>query len=230
VVHSALLWPGVRRWLERWIAPAFYGLFFCTATCVTLLLTIRFWQVGDWALWRLEGWPRTGMQLAFLATWPALVYSLSLTGLGYQTGWTPWRFWVQGRQPPRREFRPRGAYLILRHPAYLSFAGLVWLTPDMTIDRAVLTAVWTVYILLGSWLKELRLLHFLGDRYREYQSRVPGYPGMSFGPLARRRAAASVVPGAPATGALGIGPSAPRLRPTYSTLTSAVHPSSEAVA
>jgi hypothetical protein len=40
VIHSLLLWPGVRKWLGRFISPAFYGLFFCTAACFTLLLTM----------------------------------------------------------------------------------------------------------------------------------------------------------------------------------------------
>ena len=52
-------------------------------------------------------------------------------------------------------------------------------------DRAVLMAVWTVYIFVGSVLKDRRLAGFLGGVYRDYQTRVPGYPGMSFGPLAR---------------------------------------------
>ena len=190
VVHSLLLWPGVRRRLERSIGAAFYGLFFCAMTCATLLLTIYYWQVGSWAVWQLIGWPRTLMQTAFIGAWVVLLYSLSLNGLGYQTGWTPWWHWVRRLPLPRREFKPRGAYLYLRHPVYLSFLGLVWFTPDMTSDRAVLTAVWTVYIFIGSYLKDLRLLHYLGDRYRQYQAQVPGYPGVFLGPLARRQALA----------------------------------------
>jgi hypothetical protein len=46
-------------------------------------------------------------------------------------------------------------------------------------------AVWTTYIFIGSALKDGRLLHFMGDTYREYQARVPGYPGVGFGPLGR---------------------------------------------
>jgi len=41
------------------------------------------------------------------------------------------------------------------------------------------------YIFVGSVLKDRRLLRFLGPIYRDYQARVPGYPGMPFGPLAR---------------------------------------------
>jgi methanethiol S-methyltransferase len=75
----------------------------------------------------------------------------------------------------------------MRHPVYLSFLGLVWLRPTMSLDRAVLLVVWTVYIFVGSVLKDRRMEFYLGDRYREYQARVVGYPGMLFGPLARVR-------------------------------------------
>jgi methanethiol S-methyltransferase len=73
----------------------------------------------------------------------------------------------------------------MRHPVYLSFLGLIWFAPTVTLDRALLIAVWTVYIFLGSYLKDRRLQYYLGPTYREYQARVPGYPGMIVGPLAR---------------------------------------------
>jgi hypothetical protein len=55
----------------------------------------------------------------------------------------------------------------------------------MTIDRAVLTGVWTVYVFVGSYLKDRRMVHYLGTPYLEYQSQVPGYPLMLAGPLGR---------------------------------------------
>ena len=88
-----------------------------------------------------------------------------------------------GRAVPERIFQPRGIYLLLRHPVYLSFLGLVWFVPCMTIDRALLTAVWTVYVFVGSYLKDQRMVHYLGMTYRQYQTEVPGYPGMLVGPL-----------------------------------------------
>ncbi len=67
----------------------------------------------------------------------------------------------------------------------MSFLGLVWFTPDTTIDHALLVAIWTVYIFLGSHLKDLRRIHYLGDTYREDQANIPAYVRM-----ARSRAAA----------------------------------------
>lgn len=185
IPHSLLLYPTIRERLSEWIAPAFYGLFFCAATCVSLLLIVKFWEPSSVVCWQFEGLGRLLIQMAFVGSWVALLGSIRLTGFGYQTGWTPWSHWLRRRPIPRREFKPRGVYLHLRHPVYLSFLGLIWFTPVMTSDRLLLAGTWTVYIFLGSHLKDRRLEYYLGDRYREYQARVPGYPGMPFGPLAR---------------------------------------------
>ena len=143
------------------------------------------------------------MQVAFGLSWAALLYSLSLTGLGYQTGLTHWLYWLRRQRLPRREFEPRGAYRWLRHPVYLSFLGLVWFTPRMTLDHALLTGVWTVYIFVGSYLKDQRLAHYLGERYRAYQRRVAGYPLLPWGPLGKLRTRPAAVTPVPAQGSSG---------------------------
>jgi len=186
VPHSVLLLPAVRgRLVKAGIGGPFYGCFFCVVTCVTLLVTILCWQPSAVVVWRWPGTLGTAVRSGFVASWGALLYSLHLTGLGWQTGFTPWWRWVRRQPPPQREFAERGAYRVLRHPVYLSFLGLVWLAPVVTLDRAVLMAVWTVFILVGSTLKDRRLRFFIGDEYRSYMARVPGYPGMPAGPLAR---------------------------------------------
>ena len=186
VPHSLFLVPAVRKAIVgRGLAGPLYGCFYCVVSCVALLTTILCWWPIDVVLWR---WPAplgAVVSWCFVASWGGLLWSLHLTGLGWQTGLTPWWHWVRGRPAPKRDFVERGAYRVLRHPVYLSFLGLVWFVPVVTFDRAILMAVWTAYIFLGSVLKDRRLLHFIGAAYRDYQARVPGYPGMPFGPLAR---------------------------------------------
>ena len=188
VPHSLFLVPAVRKAIvARGLAAPLYGCLYCVITCAALLTTILCWRPIDVVLWR---WPAPLDRVVagcFVASWGALFYSLHLTGLGWQTGLTPWWHWVRGQPQPKRVFAERGAYRFLRHPVYLSFLGLVWFVPVITLDRAVLMAVWSVYIFVGSVLKDRRLVSFVGTVYRDYQSRVPGYPGMPFGPLARIR-------------------------------------------
>ncbi|MDB5384444.1 MAG: hypothetical protein JWM11_90 [Planctomycetaceae bacterium] len=184
VTHSLWLWPPVRQRLGRWISRSFYGCFFCLMTCFSLGLTIWQWRSSSIVIWHTSGILSLAMQLGFIGSWIGLFYSLALTGIGYQTGLTEWLYWVRRRTLPRRTFVPRGAYFILRHPVYLSFLGLIWFTPTMSLDHALLTGIWTVYIFIGSWLKDRRLAFYLGESYREYAAEVPGYPGMLYGPLA----------------------------------------------
>lgn len=191
VVHSWLLLPATRKKITRVLAGEFYGCLFCVATCVGLLGMFAGWQASPLMVWEMTGLGSAMMQACFYASWIMLLYSLSLTGLGYQTGFTPWWHWLRREPQPKRLFAPRGAYLLLRHPVYLSFLGLIWFTPRMTLDHAVLTGIWTVYIFVGSYLKDERLAYYYPKAYRDYQTRVTGYPLFVIGPLGLRRPASA---------------------------------------
>ncbi len=156
--HSWLLLPSTRKWLSRWIAAPFYGLVFCLATCASLFVTFAYWRTSEVELREVSPQARWLIDVGFFGSWIALFYSLHLSGLGYQTGLTPWWLWVRGKPQPRRGFELRGAYRFMRHPIYASFLGLIWFTPTMTLDHAILTGLWTVYILAGSHLKNERWL------------------------------------------------------------------------
>ncbi len=183
--HSLLLVPQVQRWIKRYIEPAMMGCVHCVATCISLWILFNTWTSSNVMLWDLHGSAETLMWWLFYGSWAALLYSLWLSGMGYQTGLQPWIYWLLKKPAPRREFHQRGAYRIMRHPVYLSFLGLIWFTPHMSLDHVILTAVWTVYIYIGSYLKDKRLLFYIGQPYKEYAQRVPGFPIIGFGPLGR---------------------------------------------
>lgn len=185
IIHSLILLPTSRSRIAKVLPSQMFGNLFCFATCACLWLIFACWRVSGTVLWDATGWAKTAILAGFYGSWVALFYSLKLTGLGYQTGWTQWLYWVRRQSLPRRNFVERGAYRWFRHPVYLSFLGLIWFTPTMTADHAVLTGIWSVYIFIGSCLKDQRLAYYLGEVYREYASRVPGYPGMLLGPLGK---------------------------------------------
>ncbi len=185
ISDSVMLVPRTRKYLTRWIPQAFYDSTFCLVTCVSLLVLFFGWRTSETVLWQANGTIESVIRICFYLSWAGLFYSLWLTGLGYQNGWTPFYYWLRKQQAPRRDFNPRGAYKVIRHPVYLSFLGLVWFTPRMSLDHAVLTAIWTGYIFYGSYLKDRRLEHYIGQSYRTYASQVPGYPLIARGPLGR---------------------------------------------
>jgi protein-S-isoprenylcysteine O-methyltransferase Ste14 len=182
IPHSILLYPPTRKVVTRRLPSELYGCLFCLATCVSLLLQIGLWRGSTTVLW---SWPvsvQPAVRAAFLCAWGLTFYSLWLTGLEYQTGLGPWWRWVRGQAVPRRDFRTPGAYRYMRHPVYLSFLGLVWFTPVVTADRAILIGIWTAYVFVGSYLKDRRLGQALGEPYLRYVSDVPAYPFLTWGP------------------------------------------------
>lgn len=185
IPHSLMLFPPIQKGIRRWLPSGLIGCLHCAVTCASLLLMFRYWGSSGVVLWRATGLAESIVLSLFYLSWVFLLYSLYWTGFGYQTGLTQWWYWWRQTPPPRRPFLTTGAFRYMRHPVYMSFLGLVWFTPTMTLDHAILTAVWTLYIYVGSWAKDLRLLHYIGDEYRAYARRVPGLPWIGFGSLNR---------------------------------------------
>lgn len=186
VIHSLLLHAAMRGRLQRHVPRALYGSLFCLVTCASLSLVMEFWVVHPLVIYQLSGPAESSVRLAYHAAWLALIYSLILSGIGYQTGFTTWWHWLRGTRPPPRTFIERQAYRYFRHPIYLSFLGLIWFQPRMTLDHLVLSGIWTGYILVGSYLKDERVAHYVGEPYRDYQRRVSGFPFVAAGADGRR--------------------------------------------
>jgi protein-S-isoprenylcysteine O-methyltransferase Ste14 len=202
ILHSIMLLPSSKSWQSRIVPGQFHGVLFCLTTCVGLWLIFVYWRCSATVLWDATGWAALAVRGGFYASWVMLIMTLRVTGYGYQTGWTQWLFWLRRQSLPRREFKETGLFRWFRHPVYFSFLGLIWFTPRMTADHAVLTVIWTAYIFVGSYLKDQRMAYYLGDSYREYANRVPGYPGMLFGPLGKWRSPSPAIEDSLAPGAL----------------------------
>jgi protein-S-isoprenylcysteine O-methyltransferase Ste14 len=80
---------------------------------------------------------------------------------------------LKGKPPRPTRFVVRGPYRWVRHPLYLFSLMLIWSSPDVTTDRLLFNALFTVWIFAGSRLEERDLVAELGDAYRRYQREVP---------------------------------------------------------
>ncbi len=181
--HSLLLAPPTSKWLKRWMPSGLLGCLHCATSCVSLLVMFHYWGRMPVELWHATGWIEQAILIGFYGSWVALLYSLYWTGFGYQTGLTQWWYWFRQTPAPQRAFVTRGAFRYMRHPVYMSFLGLIWFTPVMTLDHALLTGVWTLYIYAGSYFKDRRLLKFIGQPYYEYGKKISGLPLIGIGSL-----------------------------------------------
>ena len=74
-----------------------------------------------------------------------------------------------------------GLYRLVRHPLYLFGLLFNWLTPIMTVNLLIVYIALTIYIFVGAYFEERKLLREFGQTYADYKSRTPMViPGLIF--------------------------------------------------
>jgi protein-S-isoprenylcysteine O-methyltransferase Ste14 len=82
---------------------------------------------------------------------------------------------VKSAEAPEDEpLRTDGLHRYVRHPLYSGLFLILW--GHAQTELAIATAVWaSLYLLIGTWFEERRLIDRYGDAYRNYRARVPAY-------------------------------------------------------
>lgn len=66
-----------------------------------------------------------------------------------------------------------GFYQYMRHPLYTFGLLFLWLSPNVSVNSFVLYVSLTIYILVGAYFEEQKLLRAFGQEYAEYKSVTP---------------------------------------------------------
>jgi protein-S-isoprenylcysteine O-methyltransferase Ste14 len=174
LVHSLLASLELKAWANQRFGEyavrgyrLFYNLFavislFPVLALVALLPDRTLYRIPfPWALLTLAG---QGLALAALAL--GLLQTGAASFLGIDGLFQP---------TPRRESAMvvGGLYRWVRHPLYTAGLAFIWLIPVMTANLLALNIGLTVYILVGIYFEERKLLREYGSAYAEYQRRTP---------------------------------------------------------
>lgn len=75
-----------------------------------------------------------------------------------------------------------GLYRMVRHPLYTFSLLFLWLTPSVSQNSLTVYIGATLYILIGTYFEERKLLREFGEAYADYQKSTPMLiPGLAFG-------------------------------------------------
>ena len=75
----------------------------------------------------------------------------------------------------------RGLYHFVRHPLYTCSLLILWFSPNMSVNSFVVYLGLTVYVLIGIFFEERKLLREFGQDYAKYRSATPMLiPGLHF--------------------------------------------------
>ena len=76
-------------------------------------------------------------------------------------------------QVPQTELVVRGLYHWVRHPLYMAGLIFIWFTPVMTHNTLAMTVGLSIYLILGAFVEERKLIREYGATYLRYQEHTP---------------------------------------------------------
>lgn len=173
IQHSSMIRKSFRKNLERIIPEEYGNAFYAIVSGIVLLMVIAFWQESNRPLAAFHGNSRWIFRIVFLASLAGFVWGIRSLKIFDPYGIRQIISALRGQKPRQMPFTIRGPYRWVRHPLYFFVLLMIWSSPDLTADRLLFNVLWTIWIVVGSFLEERDLVAEFGDRYIEYQRRVP---------------------------------------------------------
>jgi len=158
---------------------------------VSALHIVAVVQLGHW-LYRAQGgfalasWQSTALTVLWLTGGVFIIFALAQYDLGLFSGLKQWR---QGRAAGSRvqplqavpssntglePLHLDGLHCYMRHPLYCALFMMLWGNAGYPFGLA--TALWgSIYLVVGTWFEERKLLSDYGDDYARYRQHVPAF-------------------------------------------------------
>ena len=148
---------------------------YATIASIQLIILFTFWNFSGVFIWQIETPVNILMILLNLLCWALLSISSIQAGYQVQTGSLGWTSVYRGKTPIFPDMPHRGLFSIIRQPIYLSFSLVLWTSPQMSLDLFIVALSYSLYCYFGPMLKEKRFQNIYGERFSEYQQKVPYY-------------------------------------------------------
>jgi methanethiol S-methyltransferase len=188
IQHSVMARRSFKNMITRLVPAEVERSTYVLASSVALFLLFWKWQPLGGTVWAVEsnvgrgvlyGGYAFGWLLVLAATFAIDHFDL----FGLRQVWLH----LQGRSQRKLRFATPFFYRVVRHPLYVGWLCVFWITPTMTVTHLFFAAVTTGYILVAIRFEERDLMREHSE-YAEYRRNVP----MLVPNLARQDKSASV--------------------------------------
>jgi protein-S-isoprenylcysteine O-methyltransferase Ste14 len=174
VQHSVMARPAFKQWWTRLVPATVERSTYVLLSSLLLFLLFWQWRTMPSVIWDVTWMPgRVALWIVFGLGW--LIALLSTFMINHFDLFGLRQVYLAWRTKPYSdvEFRESLLYRMVRHPLLLGFIIAFWAAPTMTAGHLLFAVATTGYMLIGIQLEEHDLRATLGERYRDYRSRVP---------------------------------------------------------
>ncbi|OQX63380.1 MAG: hypothetical protein B5M51_05120 [Anaerolinea sp. 4484_236] len=174
LVHSVMASLTFRAKLINWLGEKtmrFYRLFFNIFSMITLIPIL--WLARVLPDSRLYSVPKPWLYLT--------LFGQGLAAIGEVVGLFQTDVWefaglrqiIAPNGEENGKLVIKGLYKHMRHPLYTFGLLFIWLTPVMTVNMLVMYTSATIYIIIGAYFEERKLLRGFGEDYAAYKKKTP---------------------------------------------------------
>lgn len=173
IQHSGMVRTSFRTRLAPIIQPHYHPSIYSIASGIALSTVVLLWQPSRTVIIHAEGLLRLAARAISVLAIIGFSWGVQALGSFDTFGLVPIKVHLRGKQLRPPNFVLRGPYLWIRHPLYFFMIVLIWSAPDVSSDRLLFNILWTLWIIVGSYLEERDLVAEFGEKYRQYQKAVP---------------------------------------------------------
>ncbi len=201
-MHSILASNSVKNSVEKHFPNLFrrYRLLYNVVACITIVPALILARFADSpVVWQWQGYSyfiSAGLTLLAVI---GFAISTRYYDMGVFLGLVPNQASHAGK--PEESFTLSPFHRYVRHPWYFFGIVLIW-AQDMSVNWLISCVLMTLYFWIGSMFEERKLVEYYGERYRQYQKKVPRLFPLPWKSLSREEAEALMEPPA-STGHLG---------------------------
>ena len=173
IQHSGMMRTSFRTWLAPIVPRHYHSSTYAIASGIALTAAVLYWQPSQTVLYQAEGMLRLLARAISVFAIAGFAWGVRALGNFDTFGLIPIRVYLRGKQLRAPNVIIRGPYLWVRHPLYFFVLVLIWSAPDVSLDRLLFNVLWTLWVVLGTYLEEKDLVAEFGEKYRHYQKTVP---------------------------------------------------------
>lgn len=171
--HSIVIRKEFKKWLGKFMSDVFHNAFYGITSIITLMLVLIFWQKTPAVIARAEGIVFLLICASFCFCVAGLLWGILSLRSFDALGVKPLMFYISNKQERPQQVVAKGPYRWVRHPLYFFLIILIWSYPVLTPDRLLFNVMWSIWIVIGTYLEDRDLHREFGIQYSTYSSQVP---------------------------------------------------------